>query len=288
MKPHPEAARGGTRTITSLQNERVKLIRSLHMRKARRETGLFVAEGASLLVTARDAGWKPRMLAFLAGSAASGVAGDLVGWAETAGAECLEVSQAVLAKLAARENPQTMLGVFEQIWRPLPAPAGVAADALWVGLEGVRDPGNLGTIVRTADAVGASGVVLIGSCVDPYSCEAVRATMGSVFNVPLVRTGLQECLQWLQRWPGGVVGAHLRASADFRSVAWRQPTLLLMGSEGPGLTPELSAACTRLVRIPMAGRIDSLNLAVATALMLYEIRRGRLQAGRTAGEGAFE
>jgi TrmH family RNA methyltransferase len=276
MRPPSDGALGGTRTITSLQNERVKLIRSLHMRKARRETGLFMAEGASLLVTARDAGWKPRILVFLAGSAASGVARDLVSWAEAAGAECLEASQAVLAKLAARENPQTMLGVFEQVWRPLPPPGSVSADALWVGLEGVRDPGNLGTIVRTIDAVGASGVVLIGPCVDPYSYEAVRATMGSIFNVPLVRAGLQDCLQWVQRWPGDIVGAHLRASVDFRSVAYRAPILLLMGSEGPGLTPELSAACNRLARIPMAGRIDSLNLAVATALMLYEIRRERL------------
>lgn len=276
MRPHPEGPRSGTRIVTSLQNERVKTIRSLHMRKARRETGLFVAEGASLLVTARDAGWKPQILVLLAGSAANGVARDLVRWAEAAGAECLEVSQAVLGKLAAKDNPQTMLGVFEQVWKPLPPPGSVAADELWVGLEGVRDPGNLGTIVRTVDAVGASGVVLIGPCVDPYSREAVRATMGSIFNVPLARVGVQESLPWVQRWPGDIVGAHLRASDDFRSVAWRQPTLLLMGSEGPGLTPELSAACTRLVRIPMAGRIDSLNLAVATALMLYEIRRGRL------------
>jgi RNA methyltransferase, TrmH family len=276
MRPHSDGARSGPRTITSLQNERVKMIRSLHMRKARRETGLFVAEGASLLVTARDAGWKPTILVFLAGSAANGVARDLVRWAEAAGAECLEVSQAVLAKLAAKENPQTMLGVFEQVWKPLPPPGQIAADALWVGLEGVRDPGNLGTIVRTIDAVGASGVVLIGPCVDPYSREAVRATMGSIFNVPLVRAGPQDSLQWVQGWPGDIVGAHLRVSADFRSIAWRRPTLLLMGSEGPGLTPELSAACTRLVRIPMAGRIDSLNLAVAAALMLYEIQRERL------------
>jgi TrmH family RNA methyltransferase len=212
----------------------------------------------------------------LAGSAASGVARDLASWGEAAGAECLEVSQAVLAKLAAKENPQTMLGVFEQIWKPPPLPGGLADDALWVGLEGVRDPGNLGTIVRTTDAVGASGVVLIGPCVDPYSREAVRATMGSIFNVPLVRVGLQEGLRWVERWPGDIVGAHLRASADFRSVSYRQPALLLMGSEGPGLTPELSAACTRLVRIPMAGRIDSLNLAVAAGLMLYEVRRERL------------
>src|SRR5262245_64281949 len=112
MKPRPEGVRGGTRTITSLQNERVKMIRSLHMRKARRETGLFVAEGASLLVTAREAGWKPKILAFLAGSATGGVARDLVGWAEAAGAECLEVSQTVLSKLAGKDNPQIMLGVF--------------------------------------------------------------------------------------------------------------------------------------------------------------------------------
>jgi len=276
MRPPTDGARGGSRTITSLQNERVKLIRSLHMRKARRDTGLFVAEGASLLMTARDAGWKPKILVHLAGSAANGVARDLVRWAEAADAECLEVSQAVLAKLAAKENPQTMLGVFEQVWKPLPPPDGVPADALWVGLEGARDPGNLGTIVRTVDAVGASGVVLIGPCVDPYSYEAVRATMGSIFNVPLVRAGPQDCLQWARRWPGDIVGAHLRTSADFRSVAYRWPTLLLMGSEGPGLTAELSAACTRLVRIPMVGRTDSLNLAVATALMLYEVGRGRL------------
>jgi RNA methyltransferase, TrmH family len=277
MTPRPEAVRVA-RAITSLQNERVKMIRSLHMRKARRETGLFVAEGASLLVTARDTGWNPKILAFLAGSASGGVARDLVRWAEDAGAECLEVSQAVLSKLAGKENPQVMLGVFEQVWTPLPAPAMVAGDALWVGLEGVRDPGNLGTIIRTADAAGASGVILIGACVDPYSREAVRATMGSIFNVPLARVALQDGLPWVQRWPGDIVGAHLRASEDFRSIAYRQPMLLLMGSEGPGLSPELSAACTRLVRIPMAGHIDSLNLAVATALLLYEIRRERLRA----------
>jgi TrmH family RNA methyltransferase len=278
MKPRPEPARAATRAITSLQNERVKLIRSLGMRKARRETGLFVAEGASLLVTARDAGWTPKILAFLAASAAAGgVARDLVHWAGAAGAECLEVSQAVLEKLAGKENPQAMLGVFEQVWKPLPEPAAVAGDALWVALEAVRDPGNLGTIVRTVDAAGASGVVLIGSCVDPYAREAVRATMGSIFSVPLARASLQDGLAWVKRWRGDIVGAHLRASDDFRSGGYRQPELLLMGSEGPGLSPELSAACTRLVRIPMAGSIDSLNLAVATAILLYEMRRERLR-----------
>jgi TrmH family RNA methyltransferase len=276
MKPHPDAPRGGTRAITSLQNERVKLIRSLHMRKVRRETGLFVAEGASVLVSARDAGWRPKILAFLAGSATAGVHRDLLRWAEAAKAECLEVSEAVLGKLAAKDNPQTMLAVFEQRWQPLPAPDAASEDALWVVLEAVRDPGNLGTVVRTVDAVGAGGVVLLGPCVDSYSREAVRATMGSIFSVPLARAPLEEGLKWVSRWPGDVVGTRLDAREDFRGAVYRQPALLVMGSEGPGLSAELSGACTRRVRIPMAGRLDSLNLAVATALMLYEMRRGQL------------
>jgi TrmH family RNA methyltransferase len=273
----PFEPRSGARTITSLQNERVKLIRSLEMRKVRRETGLFVAEGASVLVTARDAGWKPRMLVHLAGSADAGIARELVGWAERSGAELLEVSQAVLGKLAAKENPQTMLGVFEQRWAHPPTPDAARSHALWLALEAVRDPGNLGTIIRTADAVGASGVILIGNSADPYSRDAVRATMGSIFDVPLVRTSAEEALALTRDWPGDVVGTALSATEDFRATPYRAPTLLLMGSEGPGLSAELTEACTRLVKIPMVGRLDSLNLAIATGLMLYEIAKDRLR-----------
>jgi TrmH family RNA methyltransferase len=273
----PDPRRGATRAITSLQNERVKLIRSLEMRKVRRETGLFVAEGASVLVTARDAGWLPKMLVFLAGSAQAGVHRALLDWAESAGAECLEVSEAVLGKLAAKDNPQTMLGVFEQRWVNEPEAATVAGDAVWLALEAVRDPGNLGTIVRTVDAVGAGGVILVGTCVDPYSRECVRATMGSIFDVAMVRMVPERFRAWAATWRGDIVGTRLAAREDFRKASYRAPTLLLMGSEGPGLSPELAAVCSRLVKIPMAGRLDSLNLAVATALMLYEIRKERLR-----------
>jgi TrmH family RNA methyltransferase len=275
MPPSPK--RGGPRAITSLQNERVKLLRSLEMRKVRRETGLFAAEGASVLVTARDAGWVPKTLAFLAGSAQTGVARALLEWAQAAGAECLAVSEAVLAKLAAKDNPQTMLASFEQRWANEPGPSVVADAVVWLALEAVRDPGNLGTIVRTSDAVGAAGVILVGNCVDPYSREAVRASMGSIFNVPVVRMAPDRFGAWSRTWRGDIVGTQPAAREDFRKAAYRQPTLLLMGSEGPGLSPELAALCTRLVRIPMAGRLDSLNLAVATGLMLYEIRKEQLR-----------
>jgi len=277
MRARLEGLRAGTRAITSLQNERVKLIRSLEMRKARRETGLFVAEGTSLLLSARAAGWSPKILVYLASDRRGEIASGLVAAAERAGAECLEVSAAVLAKLAGKDNPQNMLGVFEQRWGRPPDAAAIAAEAIWLALEAPRDPGNLGSIIRSCDAVAVSGIVLIGQGCDPYAREAVRASMGSIFNVALLRMDVSAFLAWRGPWRGDVVGTHLDARQDFRHVGYRGPSLLLMGSEGPGLSPELARAASRLVKIPMAGKLDSLNLAVATALMLYEMRKDRLR-----------
>lgn len=275
MTRQPEVEHGGVRAITSLQNDRIKAIRALDMRKARRESGQFIAEGTSVLVTARDAGWSPATLVFLAGSLRDGIGRDLLTWAERAGAECLEVSPAVLAKVAAKDNPQTVLAVFDQRWTDTPGAQAVPSDALWVVLEAIRDPGNLGTIIRTADAVGANGVVVLDNSADPYSRESVRASMGSIFNVPVAHAELAEFVTWASQWPGDVVGTHLKTTDDFRKP-YRLPALLVMGSEGPGLSPEATRACTRLVKIPMTGRIDSLNIAVATALVLYEMRKARL------------
>ena len=265
-------------TITSLQNERVKLIRSLEMRKARKETGLFVAEGASILVSAREQGHAPEMLVALAGAGDDNpIHRGLLAWAAKTRAQVLEVSAAVMGKLAAKDNPQTMMGVFRQRWAEPPATAGLAPADCWLALEEVRDPGNLGTIIRTLDAVGARGVILVGACCDPTSRECVRATMGSIFAVPIVRMEQAAFRDWIGGWPGDVVGTHLQAKEDFRTASLKEPVLLVMGREGPGLGAELTAACTRLVVIPMAGRLDSLNLAVATALTLYQIRGRHLR-----------
>jgi len=258
--------------ITSLQNERVKAIRALEMRKVRKETGLFVAEGASLLITARQHGFQPQTLVYRTGSGTSGATRGLVEWALKAGAEVLEVSEAVLGKLASKDNPQSMLAVFRQRWGALPAAKTAGRADVWVALEEVRDPGNLGTIIRTVDAVGAAGVILIGAACDPYSRECVRATMGSVFAVPLIKTSREAFLAWRKGWSGDVVGTHLDAREDFRNAAYKAPVLLVMGSEGPGLSQAVAGACTKVVKIPMAGGLDSLNLAVATALVLYQIR----------------
>jgi TrmH family RNA methyltransferase len=186
------------------------------------------------------------------------------------------VTEAVLGKLASKDNPQNVLAVFHQRWAPVPEAARIANKDVWLALEEVRDPGNLGTIIRTVDAAGARGVILIGACCDPYSRECVRASMGSIFAVPLVKMSREAFLEWRGAWKGDVVGTHLGSAEDFRNVSYRGPTLLLMGSEGPGLSEAMAMACTRLVKIPMAGRLDSLNLAVATALLLYEIRKPQL------------
>lgn len=263
--------------VTSLQNDRVKSIRALEMRKERKATGLFVAEGASIIMTAREHGWQPETLVARSDALGDGVAKDLSAWVVATGGDVMAVSEAVLAKLASKENPQSLLAVFKQRLAPLPDPRMQDADDVWVVLEEVRDPGNLGTIIRTVDAVGAKGVILVGQCCDPWSRECVRATMGSIFAVPIARAERGPFLDWRQQWRGDVVATHLSAREDFRSADYRGPALLMMGSEGPGLSDALSAVATRRVKIPMAGRLDSLNLAVATALVLYQMRARHLK-----------
>ncbi len=264
--------------ITSLQNERIKAIRALDMRKERKETGLFVAEGTSVLVMAEQRGVVPETIVCLADNPEETQrAKEVCAWAEEQGATALSVTARVLGKLANKDNPQSLLGVFRQRWSELPNVSGVKPDDLWLALEEVRDPGNLGTMIRTADAVGATGIILIGTCCDPYVRECVRATMGSIFSVPLARTSREDFVAWRAGWVGDVVATHLNGRQDFRDVSYQGPVLLAMGSEGPGLSDALVEQATKVVRIPMAGQLDSLNLAVATALTLYEIKRPTLK-----------
>lgn len=270
------AAPGRVVHITSLANPVVKEIRGLALAKNRKESRLFVAEGLKLVADAVEAGWRVRYLVHAARVANEALVERLSAMARARGADIVSVSEAVLGKIARRENPQAVIGVFEQ---RLTRPGDIRPrdGDVYAALEAIRDPGNLGTIIRTVDAVGASGVILIGDTVDPFSVEAVRATMGSVFHVPLTRATHAEFEALRARWPGTVVGTQLSATTDYRQAAYRGPVLLVMGGEQSGLTPALAKACGALVKIPMAGKADSLNLAVATGVMLFEILRDRLQ-----------
>ena len=255
------------RAVTSLTNPTVKAVRALHLRKEREESGLFLAEGLKIITEAVELGHAPRILLY-GPDAGHPLLHKAIAATEAAGGEVIEVTRDILEKVSRRDNPQMVIGVFPQVFTPLEALRPDDA-ACWVALDRVRDPGNLGTVIRTADAAGCGGVILVGECCDPYSVEAVRATMGSVFAVRIVRAGVAEFLEWRKTWPGSVVGTLLSATVDYRSADYRRPALLLMGNEQAGLPPELAAACDVAVKIPMRGRADSLNLSVATGIMIY-------------------
>jgi RNA methyltransferase, TrmH family len=256
------------RAVTSLANPTVKAVRALHLKKARDETSLFVAEGLKNVTEGVELGQAPRILLFGREAAAHPLLKQALAATLAAGGEALEVTQDILAKVSRRDNPQAVVGVFPQRFTDLDALEPAAAP-VWVALHQVRDPGNLGTIIRTADAAGCGAVILVGACCDPYSVEAVRATMGSIFAVPIVRASEAEFAAWRSAWPGSVVGTLLSAEVDHRRADYARPALILMGNEQQGLPPEMAALTDVNVKIPMRGRADSLNLAVATGVMIY-------------------
>lgn len=267
---------GRVKEVTSLSNPLVKEIKALALKKYRDRARAFMAEGLKLVLDALDAGWTVRTMVYAKAGRGNAAVEKAAARTVAAGGLVLEVSEKVLCAITRRDNPQMVVGVFEQRYRPLADLRPVRGD-VWVALDRVRDPGNLGTIMRTVDAVGARGVILVGECTDPFSLETVRATMGSLFCVPLARAEQQAFLDWRRTFPGLVVGTHLEGAVDYRSVDYTAgPVLLVMGNEQQGLAAPLAQSCDRLVRIPQAGRADSLNLAVATGVMLYEIRRAAL------------
>ena len=256
------------RLVTSLTNPTVKAVRALHLRKAREESGLFLSEGLKLAGEALENGRIPRILLYGPDAASQPLLKRIAKATADAGGDVIEVSREILEKVSRRDNPQMVIAVFPQVFADL-AGLDPKRAACWVALQAVRDPGNLGTIVRTADAAGCGGVILVGDCCDPYSVEAVRATMGSIFAVPLYKASVAEFVAWRAGWPGSVVGTLLTATTDYRAADYRRPTMILMGNEQAGLPPELAAVCDVNVKIPMRGRADSLNLSVATGIMIY-------------------
>lgn len=272
-----QRAVGRVKEVTSLSNPLVKEIKALALKKFRDQQNAFMAEGLKLVIDALDLGWQIRTLVFAKAGRGNTAVEKVAARTVAAGGTVLEVSEKVLCAITRRDNPQMVVGVFSQQYLPLKDIRPGDGD-VWVALDRVRDPGNLGTVIRTVDAVGARGVILVGDTTDPFSVETVRATMGSIFAVPVAKASAEAFLVWRRNFPGLVVGTHLKGAVDYRTVDFAgRPVLLLMGNEQQGLPDELAASCDRLLRIPQAGRADSLNLAVATGVMLYEIRRKALK-----------
>jgi TrmH family RNA methyltransferase len=255
--------------ITSPSNPKIKAINSLFLRKFRKETGLFVAEGLRSVLEGLECGIVPEQLVFSEDAEMHEGLQRAIDATSARGGLCLKVGEAVLEKLSRKENPQMVMGVFKQKFSTL-SDIHPSNSELWVALEEVRDPGNLGTIMRTIDGVGATGVILIGQCCDPFSVESVRATMGSIFSVPVVPCSIDEFLDLTVTWPGSVIATALNEkTVDFRQAEYKKPMILVMGNEQAGITEKLQNAVHQTVKLPMNGRADSLNLAIATGIMLY-------------------
>ena len=244
--------------ITSPQNPQIKLIRSLSDKKTRRELGLFVVEGMAMLERALDLGWTPEHVVTTKPQSL---------WDDV---KPLIVTSKLMSELSAQNNPHDVLATFRQKWQPHPGKTG-----LWLALEDIRDPGNLGTIIRTADAAAADGIILVGDCCDPYSVECVRATTGSIFATVLARMPAQQFTDFLKNWNGESVGTNMLAKSTYRKV-YQRPTLLVMGSEAKGLSAGIALACTSMVSIPMRAGVESLNVATAAALLLFEVQHNAL------------
>ncbi|WP_375396321.1 TrmH family RNA methyltransferase [uncultured Sphingomonas sp.] len=261
------------RQITAFGNPLVKRARSLRDKRHRRQEGLFLAEGLRILTEARDSGRLPIELFYAADSAAHPLVSALIETVEAKGGAAIETSHDILAKLSGKDNPQAVVGIFAEFITPLAA-LDRATSPIWLVAERLRDPGNLGTILRTGDAVGAGGLILVDECVDPFSVEAVRASMGALFTVPIVQARWAEFLPWLRSGPGQLVGLSLNSDAGYRGASYVAPTFLLTGNEAQGLPATFEEECDLLVKLPMLGRADSLNAAVATAVTAYEVLAG--------------
>ena len=257
------------REITAYSNPLIKRVRSLREKRHRRAEGLFLAEGLRILTEARETGRLPHYLFFARDSADHPLVRALIADVETAGGEAIETTPDILSKLSGKDNPKAVVGVFAEFAATLDGIDRSAAP-IWLVAERLRDPGNLGTILRTGDAVGAGGLILIGECVDPFSVESVRASMGALFTVPVVQAEWEQFLPWLRAGPGQLVGLSLDTDSEYRAAQYAAPCFLLTGNEAQGMPEDYAAACDLLVKIPMRGKADSLNAAVATAVMAYE------------------
>ncbi|WP_427968055.1 TrmH family RNA methyltransferase [Altererythrobacter sp.] len=261
------------REITGFSNPTVKYLRSLRDKKHRKAASKFLAEGLRLLTDARECGHIPEVLVMAKARDPHVLLDDLERDVAAAGGEVIETTPDILAKITGKSNPQAVAGVFAEFDTSLESLDRNVAP-IWLVAQDLRDPGNLGTMLRTCDAVGAGGLILIDDCTDPFSVEAVRASMGAIFTQRIARARWDEFLPWLRGGSGQLVAASLRDAVPYRGAPYEAPCFILVGNESQGLPESYETACDLRVTMPMRGRADSLNAAVAGAVLAYEVLAG--------------
>jgi TrmH family RNA methyltransferase len=261
--------------ISSHANPIVKKIRSLRVKKGREQTGLFVVEGVHHIGEAIQAGWNVEMLVYAPELLSSLFAHRLVEQQLLNGVSCVALTRDLFALIAEKDNPQGILAIVHQRYINLDTlnPQDITNCAAIVSPQ---DPGNVGTILRTLDAVGADGLFLLDGGVELYHPTVVRSSMGTLFWKPVIRVSFTEFIQWVRKNGFQLVGSSAHFGADYRDFQWgNKPTILLLGNEQKGLSKEQTAACEEMVSIPMKGRGSSINLAVAAGVLLYRMMENK-------------
>ena len=255
--------------ITSVHNPRIVALRKLDQRKQREAQGRFAVEGLQSLHMALDAGLQPLEVYASRELFMGTEAPALLARMRALGTAEISVSAAVMRALSDRTDPQGLVATFPLLWRSWSARALGPSD-LVVVVDRLNDPGNLGTIIRTADAVGAAAVALVTPCVDPFDPKTVRATMGSLFNVPVVAVDDPAAsLATLRRTGLRIVGADAHLGTPWDGTIWPGGVALLLGNEAQGLAPDLRPEVQAWASLPMVGRAESLNVAVAGGILMY-------------------
>lgn len=257
--------------ITTPRNQLAKQIRRLRQRKARQESGLFLVEGLHPVGEAIEAGWPVEILAYAPRLLTSEFGHRLVESQARRGVRCVAFEAEVFASLTDKENPQGILAVVRS--REYRLEVLSPANFGWgVAIVSPQDPGNVGTVLRTLDAVGADGLFLLEGGVDAYHPSAVRASMGALFWKTVVSTSFAAFVTWARQHGYQLIGSSAHANTDYRVLSrGARPTILLLGNEQKGLSPEQQQVCDVVVSIPMRGRASSLNLAVAAGILLYQL-----------------
>ncbi len=261
--------------ITSLSNPLIKQARALKQKKARDESGAFLVEGILHVGQALEAGWPVDVLFHSPELLTSEFARQLLAEAAAKHIRCQQVSREVFESLAEKDNPQGLAAILRQKETSLTG-LRVRKNSLFAAVVSPQDPGNVGAILRTLDAVGADGLILLEGGADPYHPSAVRASMGTLFFVPFAEASFEAFVQWAGKKGFLLVGTSARGSLDYRQFAPpEKQAVLLLGSEQKGLSDAHMAACQQLIRLPMRGRASSLNLAVAAGVLLYRLSEDR-------------
>lgn len=251
--------------ITSTSNPLIKQVRALHNKKARVESKTFLVEGIHHVGEVIEAGWDVEVILYAPDLLTSQFAKDLL--SKISNIKLQAISENVMEALADKENPQGILAVVKQKVSSLDEIKNVNRA---VALVSPQDPGNLGTILRTIDAVDIDALFLLDGGVELYHPSVIRASMGTLFWKPVIQTSFNEFVAWSHDKNTQLIGTSAKADVDYHTLIPKKPWTLVLGNEQKGLTKEQVTACDVTCSIPMHGRVSSLNLSVAAGVLLYQ------------------